>query len=126
LEQLEPNKKAMILSLPEAERKAYLTSYKESLNTTYEDNLELLGSIRTQEPSSISLYLKDFDAREAVIEAIQEYNDQQVKAGKESNVIEYTDMVGIMTASITSIINMITYLLIGFVSISLVVSSIMI
>ncbi len=126
LEQLEPNKKAMILSLPEAERKAYLTSYKESLNTTYEDNLELLGSIRTQEPSSISLYLKDFDAREAVIEAIQEYNDQQVKAGRESNVIEYTDMVGIMTSSITSIINMITYLLIGFVSISLVVSSIMI
>lgn len=126
LEQLEPNKKAMILSLPEAERKAYLTSYKESLNTTYEDNLELLGSIRTQEPSSISLYLKDFDAREAVIEAIQEYNDQQVKAGRESNVIECTDMVGIMTSSITSIINMITYLLIGFVSISLVVSSIMI
>ena len=126
LEQLEPNKKAMILSLPEAERNVYLTSYKESLNTTYEDNLELLGSIRTQEPSSISLYLKDFDAREAVIEAIQEYNDQQVKAGKESNVIEYTDMVGIMTSSITSIINMITYLLIGFVSISLVVSSIMI
>ena len=126
LEQLEPNKKAMILSLPEAERKAYLTSYKESLNTTYEDNLELLGSIRTQEPSSISLYLKDFDAREAVIEAVQEYNDQQVKAGRESNVIECTDMVGIMTSSITSIINMITYLLIGFVSISLVVSSIMI
>ena len=58
--------------------------------------------------------------------AIEEYNQKQIAAGRENDVIEYTDMVGIMTSSITSIIDMITYLLIGFVSISLVVSSIMI
>lgn len=126
LNQLDDSQKATIMALPEEERSSYLASYKESLNTTYEDNLETLGSVRSNQPASISLYLKDFDAREQVIEAIDEYNAQQTKAGNENNVIEYTDMVGIMTSSITSIINMITYLLIGFVSISLVVSSIMI
>ena len=124
--QLSESQKVSLMALSEAERAAYLESYKESLNVTYEDNLETLNAIEFDEPTSISLYLKDFDSREKVINAIESYNQQQEKNSDDSKVIQYTDMVGIMTSSITSIIDMITYLLIGFVSISLVVSSIMI
>lgn len=124
--QLSESQKASLMALSEAERAAYLDSYKESLNVTYKDNLETLNAVEFDEPTSISLYLKDFDSRENVVNAIENYNKQQEKNADESKVIQYTDMVGIMTSSITSIIDMITYLLIGFVSISLVVSSIMI
>lgn len=124
--QLSESQKASLMALSEAERAAYLDSYKESLNVTYKDNLETLNAVEFDEPTSISLYLKDFDSRENVVNAIENYNKQQEKNSDESKVIQYTDMVGIMTSSITSIIDMITYLLIGFVSISLVVSSIMI
>lgn len=124
--QLSESQKVSLMALSQAERAAYLESYKESLNVTYEDNLETLNAVEFNEPTSISLYLKDFNSREKVIHAIERYNTQQEKNGDDSKVIQYTDMVGIMTSSITSIIDMITYLLIGFVSISLVVSSIMI
>lgn len=124
--QLSESQKVSLMALSQAERAAYLESYKESLNVTYEDNLETLNAVEFDEPTSISLYLKDFNSREKVIHAIERYNTQQETIGDDSKVIQYTDMVGIMTSSITSIIDMITYLLIGFVSISLVVSSIMI
>lgn len=124
--QLSESQKTSLMALSEAERAAYLKSYRESLNVTYEDNLKTLNAVAFDEPTSISLYLKDFDSREKVIHAIESYNHQQEKKSDDSKVIQYTDMVGIMTSSITSIIDMITYLLIGFVSISLVVSSIMI
>lgn len=126
ISQLSESQKASIMSLSEGERQTYIKSYKDSLNVTYEDNLELLSAVNSDQPTSINLYLKDFDSRETVVAAIDDYNDKQIKNGHENDVIEYTDMVGLMTSSITSIIDMVTYLLIGFVSISLVVSSIMI
>jgi len=104
----------------------YLNAYAQNLSATYEGNLELLGARDMNKPASISLYLKDFNSRDAVTESIEKYNEDQKNAGNDENTIEYTDMVGVMISSMTSVIDMITYLLIGFVSISLVVSSIMI
>ena len=123
---LPEDRKAQLMAMPEAERATYLASYKETLEATYDRNLETLGVVDLEVPSSVSLYLKDFESRDIVIAAIDNYNNMQTDAGHDEYVIEYTDLVGIMTASITNIIDMITYLLIGFVSISLVVSSIMI
>lgn len=126
INQLSDEQKAMLATLPESEQVNYLKAYAETLTANYDNNLQLLGAIELSQPSGVSLYLKDFNSREYVTEAIETYNNRQVESGYEANTIEYTDMVGVMTSSMTSIIDMITYLLISFVSISLVVSSIMI
>ena len=77
-------------------------------------------------PSAISIYPIDFDSKDKIIEDINKYNEQKRSEGKESDVIQYTDMVATMMSSVTVIVNMISYVLIAFVSISLIVSSIMI
>ena len=89
---------------------------------TLEENLELLGVADFDDPYTIALYPVDFEAKDRITEIIASYN-----AGKdEANQIVYTDIVGLMMSSITTIINAISYILIAFVGISLVVSSIMI
>ena len=91
-------------------------------NSTYEENLELLGVSDPEKPSSINLYPIDFEAKDKIADIIADYN-----AGKaEEDQITYTDYVGLMMSSITTIINAISYILIAFVAISLIVSSIMI
>lgn len=77
-------------------------------------------------PKTINIYPKDFESKEKISNAIEEYNAKQREEGKEENVINYTDMVGIMMKSVTTIIDVISYVLIAFVAISLIVSSIMI
>mgnify|MGYP003301422536 CR=1 FL=1 len=72
------------------------------------------------------LYPKDFEAKDAITAEIEKYNQRQKDSGKEENVINYTDIVGVMMKSVTQIVNTISYVLIAFVAISLVVSSIMI
>lgn len=91
-------------------------------DATYEGNLTLLGYGTEKEPASISLYAHDFASKDAITAFIEAYN--QSVDGADS--ISYTDVVGLMMSSITTIINVISYVLIAFVSISLVVSSIMI
>ncbi len=91
-------------------------------DASYESNLKLLGDAETDNPASINFYAKDFESKEAIEAFIKEYNDQ----ADESQKLEYTDLVGILMSSISIIINVISYVLIAFVSISLVVSSIMI
>ena len=98
---------------------------EETDNATYEGNLEKLGVADLDEPASISIYPVDFEAKERVDELIDEYNDQ-IAADGEGQEIQYTDIVGTMMSSVTDIVNAITYILIAFVAISLVVSSIMI
>lgn len=93
---------------------------------TYQDNLKKLNLYEEEEPSSIYLYMKDFDSKEKIISMINDYNQEQRKNDKEENVISYTDLVGTMIGSVSSIINTISYVLIAFVTISLIVSSIMI
>ncbi|MCC8138476.1 MAG: ABC transporter ATP-binding protein/permease [Clostridiales bacterium] len=91
-------------------------------DSTYEDNLLKLGYLDLDDPSSINLYASSFENKDVVEDAIAEYNE-----GRDNlEQIQYTDYVGIMMSSITTIINAITYVLIGFVAISLIVSSIMI
>ena len=94
-------------------------------NATYEGNLDLLGKGDLDNPSTISIYPVDFEAKEQVDQLIDEYNDQ-IRADGEGTEIQYTDIVGMLMSSVTDIVNAITYILIAFVAISLVVSSIMI
>ena len=90
--------------------------------STYEDNLSALGVSNLDEPSSINLYPIDFEAKDAIADIIADYNKEK----DSENQITYTDYVGLMMNSVTTIINAISYILIAFVAISLVVSSIMI
>ena len=90
------------------------------------DNLATLGAIDLNKPTSISIYPKDFEAKDAITAEIESYNQKQKDNGKEENVINYTDLVGVMMKAVTQIVNTISYVLIAFVAISLIVSSIMI
>ena len=103
-----------------------METYRENSNATYESNLEKLGAVNIEEPTSILIYPKTFDDKERISNAIEEYNKKQQDEGKEENVITYTDLVGTMMKSVTNIIDAVSYALIAFVSISLIVSSIMI
>ncbi len=100
--------------------KSYLEAAQS--DTTYEDNLLKLGVSDLQDPNAINIYPKDFEAKEKINEIIDKYNDKN----DETKRIVYTDYIGLMLSSVTTIINAISYVLIAFVSISLVVSSIMI
>ncbi len=103
-----------------------METYTENKNASYEKNLEKLGAVNLEEPSSISIYPKNFEAKDNITKAIEEYNEKQRTDEKEENVINYTDMLGIMMKSVSQIIDTISYVLIAFVTISLIVSSIMI
>jgi len=93
---------------------------------SYEMNLMKLGIISKDSPSSINFYASNFENKEKVIEYIKDYNDKVTNEGKEENVINYSDVVGAMMDGVSSIVDTISYVLIAFVTISLVVSSIMI
>jgi putative ABC transport system permease protein len=108
-----------------------ITMFQEQLapkttDATYEGNLEALGVVDLDKPDTINLYASNFDEKDAISNNIEEYNKQMTDAGKEENAINYTDLVGLMMSSVSTIINVISYVLIAFVAISLVVSSIMI
>lgn len=103
------------------------TSAKKLISdSTYEDNLNLLHAASLEEPSAINLYAANFEDKEAITDAIDAYNDKMTAAGEDEKVIQYTDYVGMLMSSVTDIVNMVSYVLIAFVGISLVVSSIMI
>ena len=103
-----------------------MESYANAGELTYENNLQTLGYATADDPAAIEIYPKDFSAKEHVVAAIDAYNEQQRAAGNDDAVISYTDYMGIIMGSVTDIVNMISLVLIAFVSISLVVSSIMI
>ena len=94
-------------------------------NATYEGNLEKLGVSSMDDPFTINIYPNDFEAKEYIDNLIESYNDD-IAASGEGTEIQYTDIVGTLMSSVTDIVNAITYILIAFVAISLVVSSIMI
>lgn len=126
LKALPQAQRAQLELLPESVRSVFMSYYMENAASTYEGNLQTLGAVDPDTPSTVELYLRDFSARDSVLAAIDAYNAERRQAGEESAAIQYTDVVGTMISSVTDVIDMITYLLIGFVSISLVVSSIMI
>ncbi|MBR0350257.1 MAG: ABC transporter ATP-binding protein/permease [Clostridia bacterium] len=103
-----------------------MEAYTNNKNATFEKNMKKLGAIDLDDPSGIYIYPKDFVSKDKIANAIEDYNKKQKDNGKEENVINYSDVVGVMMKSVTQIVNTISYVLIAFVAISLVVSSIMI
>ena len=103
-----------------------LSALKKAEDATYEDNLTTIGIAYENDPESIKIYPKDFDSKEKIIDIIDEYNEKVRAAGEEDKEISFEDMIGTMMSSVSTIINAISYVLIAFVAISLVVSSIMI
>lgn len=103
-----------------------MEAYSANKDASYEKNLQKLGAVDIDTPTSISIYPKDFETKDKISSAIEEYNQKQRDDGKEENTISYTDIVGTMMKSVSQIINTISYVLIAFVAISLIVSSIMI
>lgn len=123
---LSDEERMYMATLSEEELSELLNAYQENFNTTFENNLATLGAVDLDSPSQINLYPKDFEAKEQLTDLISEYNTSESEAGRDENVITYSDLVGTMMSSVTSIINIISYVLIAFVGVSLVVSSIMI
>ena len=103
-----------------------MTSYANAGKLTYENNLVTLGYADASDPAAVSIYPVDFEAKETVLAHIDAYNEDMRADGEEDKTIVYTDYMGVLMGSVTSIVNMISLVLIAFVSISLVVSSIMI
>ena len=97
-----------------------------SASSTYNSNLQTLGYADQNSPTQIRIYPRNFDSKAVILEKLDAYNTAMEAQGNEEKVIQYTDVVGTMMTSVTSIVNMISYVLVAFVAISLVVSSIMI
>ena len=95
-------------------------------DSSYDGNMLTLGAATLDDPNSISLYAASFEDKEALTDALDAYNDRMTEEGKDELVIHYTDYVGLLMSSVTDIVNIVSYVLIAFVGISLVVSSIMI
>ncbi len=121
------NEQKMAMSRLSSEEIAELMeAYSENKNASYDKNMQKLGAIDLDTPSAISIYPKDFEAKDKIADAIEDYNNMQKDNGKEENTINYTDLVGTMMKSVNKIVNTVSYVLIAFVAISLIVSSIMI
>lgn len=112
--------------MPEEEILNYITTYNDNINATYDSNLAKLGVIDLNEPSSIKLYASSFDDKEKLGDIITDYNNLQDAENKPENIITYSDPVATMLSGVQTVINLISYVLMGFVSVSLIVSSIMI
>lgn len=117
---------AIEMNMNENDLAQLLSSMSTRENVSYESNLQKLGYADLDTPFSIDIYPKDFESKEEVLGILDQYNENMKTAGKEDQVVTYTDLVGTLMSSVTDIINVISYVLIAFVAISLVVSSIMI
>ena len=126
IDNLSIEQKKYLQSLSTEELTTVVSKYKEQANATYESVLLELGSIDLEKPSAINIYAKDFESKDEIKNIIDDYNKEQEEKGNDGNIISYSDLVGMLMSSVTDIVDMISYVLIGFVSISLVVSSIMI
>jgi ABC-type lipoprotein export system ATPase subunit len=117
---------AFQFNLDEDELSRVMMAMMTGESNTYDNNLRKLGYASIDKPSGISIYPYDFESKQEVITILDNYNDQMETEGKEDQVITYTDIVGVLMRSVTEIVDMISYVLVAFVAISLVVSSIMI
>ena len=112
----------MMQNMSQEELASYIETYTKNSLSTYEENIKKLGIADINNPDTISIYPIDFDSKEEILNIINDFN----KGKKKSDKIEYTDIVGVMMSSVSTIVNVISSVLIAFVAISLVVSSIMI
>ena len=123
---LTPEQLAYLQSLSPTEMAQVIENYEKQAGATYEDVLNQIGVIDLDKPSSINIYPKDFDSKEEIVNIINNYNEKAQEKGHDENVINYSDLVGVMMSGVSTIIDVISYVLMAFVSISLIVSSIMI
>lgn len=117
---------AITMNMNEQELGELMISLMSKERYTYENNLKQLGYADFDSPSQINIYPKDFESKEEILNILNNYNERMEQQGAEDKVITYTDMVGTLMSSVSDIINVISYVLIAFVAISLIVSSIMI
>ena len=117
---------AFKMKMNEEELAELFNSIMNKENVTYESNLRKLNYANFDEPSEIDIYPKDFEGNKAITSLINDYNTRMEENGEEDKVISYADMIGSLMSSVTTIVDTISYVLIAFVAISLVVSSIMI
>ena len=118
--------KAIHFNMDASDLASLMQSYANAGKLTYDNNLSTLGYADESDPQSVKIFPRDFEAKERVLGHIDAYNDQARAAGEDDKAIVYTDYMGVIMGSVTDIVNMISMVLIAFVSISLVVSSIMI
>ncbi|CAK7025228.1 MAG: Vitamin B12 import ATP-binding protein BtuD [Paraeggerthella hongkongensis] len=119
-------KDAFQMNMSEEELGELMMSLMSSEDASYDNNLKKLGYADLNKPGAIDIYPVDFESKEKAIEILDAYNDRMTAEGQDDKVITYTDFVGTLMSSVTDIVNMISYVLVAFVAISLVVSSIMI
>ena len=117
---------AFSLNMTEEELSELMASMLATAQNSFDGNLMKLGYADLERPFMIDIYPKDFESKAEIITILDEYNNRMENSGQEEKVITYTDLVGTLMASVTTIVNVVSYVLIAFVSISLVVSSIMI
>lgn len=117
---------AFTMKMTEEDLMELFSSLSNNTSDTYESNLKKLGYASLDEPDSISIYPKDFESNNEITKLLDEYNNEVKEKGETGKEISYTDMVGTLMSSVTDIVNTISYVLIAFTGISLIVSSIMI
>ena len=118
--------KAFSLNMDQTQMAALFSQFMNNGIVTYDSNLKKMGYADKSNPESISIYPSSFERKDKVIEGIDSYNARMKRSGHKSRVITYTDIMGTLMSSVTDIINMISYVLVAFISVSLIVSSIMI
>lgn len=118
--------KAIQMNMNEDDLSELMMSLLSSENSSYDGNLKKLGYADLNVPGGINIYPKDFESKSEIVGILDQYNADMEAAGEDEKVITYTDLVGTMMSSVTDIVNIISYVLVAFVAISLVVSSIMI
>ncbi len=117
---------AFQMNMSEQELSELMASLMSTEQSSYDNNMKKFGWADYAKPASIDIYPKDFESKQSVIDILDGYNDKMNAAGDEDKVVSYTDIVGALMSSVTTIVNMISYVLVAFVAISLMVSSIMI
>lgn len=118
--------KAIQMNMNEDDLSELMMSLLSSENSSYDGNLKKLGYADLNVPGGINIYPKDFENKSEIVGILDQYNADMEAAGEDEKVITYTDLVGTLMSSVTNIVNIISYVLVAFVAISLVVSSIMI
>lgn len=118
--------RAIQMNMNEDDLSELMMSLLSSENSSYDGNLKKLGYADLNVPGGINIYPKDFESKSEIVGILDQYNADMEAAGEDEKVITYTDLVGTLMSSVTNIVNIISYVLVAFVAISLVVSSIMI
>ena len=118
--------KAFKLNMDQTQMAALFSQFMNTSLVTYDSNLKKMGYADRSSPESISIYPSSFEHKDAVIKGIDDYNARMKRTGHKSRAITYSDIMGALMSSVTDIVNMISYVLVAFVSVSLIVSSIMI